>query len=206
MAGSDVDSRDLTPGPPARNGGRFCVNMGRIICELGDDAMELVTLGQDRFDEAVDVLCDAFGDYRVMRFIVGPSTSYDRRLRPLIGFFTAARILRRDLVLGVAGAGRALVAIANVTRPGERSSPAEIDRHPRTHLADVHLRTAALPPEVMSASSAGKRLRALTFGIRDVPSRSERRPVHAHACAKARLRDGSPRRSHVHQRMCTRAP
>lgn len=89
--------------------------------------MEIVPVGPQRFDEAVDVLCDAFADYPVMRFVVGPGADYRQRLRALIGFFTAARLLGRDLVLGLAGADAALVAVANLTTPGDRAASPELD-------------------------------------------------------------------------------
>lgn len=84
--------------------------------------MQLATLDIARKDEAVDVLCDAFFDYPVMRFVVGPVgvDAYARRARRMIDFFTSARFLGEDLVMGVEDEGGALVAVANITRPGER--------------------------------------------------------------------------------------
>jgi GNAT superfamily N-acetyltransferase len=89
--------------------------------------MHLVTLSARRKDEAVDVLFDAFRDYPVMRHIVGaPGETYARRARQLIDFFTTARFLGEDPVMAVADDGGALVAIANITRPGERPTPAAL--------------------------------------------------------------------------------
>jgi hypothetical protein len=71
----------------------------------------------------VTVLCDAFHDYPVMRYVLGPSNDYDRRLRTLIGVFVAARVLRQELVLGVHDERGSLAAVGLVTLPGERDAP-----------------------------------------------------------------------------------
>jgi GNAT superfamily N-acetyltransferase len=80
-------------------------------------------LPADQVGDAVTVLCDAFHDYPVMRYVLGPSNDYDRRLRTLIGFFVAARALRQELVLGVHDDRGSLAAVALVTLPGERDVP-----------------------------------------------------------------------------------
>jgi GNAT superfamily N-acetyltransferase len=93
--------------------------------------MEITTIDPARFDEAVDVLSDAFAGYPVMRFVIGigpAARTYHLRLRALVGFFTAARLLRGDPVLGVAASDGALLAVANITPPGERPAPPELDR------------------------------------------------------------------------------
>jgi len=82
------------------------------------DDLRVEALGVDRLDEAVDVLCEAFFDYPVMRYVIGATgPEYARHLKSLIGFFTEARFLRRDLVLAVPE-GSGLVAVANLNRPG----------------------------------------------------------------------------------------
>jgi GNAT superfamily N-acetyltransferase len=89
----------------------------------------LKDLPPDRINEAVDVLSDAFFDYPVMRFVIGQAgNTYDHRLRTLVHFFTAARFVRNDLVMGVATDQDRIVAVANVNRPGERESPPELDQ------------------------------------------------------------------------------
>ena len=90
--------------------------------------MNVNTLGTAQMDEAVDVLCDAFGDYPVMRFVIGQvDDSYAVRLRSLVAFFTAARFLNGDLVWGVRDKSGELAAVANITPPGERPRSAELD-------------------------------------------------------------------------------
>jgi GNAT superfamily N-acetyltransferase len=89
--------------------------------------MEIVPITHARLDEAVDVLSDAFDDYPVMRFVVGDEPGYPRRLRALIGFFTAARLLSQDLVLGLEASDGALTGVANVTTPGARPASPALD-------------------------------------------------------------------------------
>jgi GNAT superfamily N-acetyltransferase len=72
--------------------------------------------------DAVAVLCDAFRDYPVMRYVLGPADDFDRRLERLIGFFVAARADREEPVLGIADA-EALVAVALVTPPASGPAP-----------------------------------------------------------------------------------
>ncbi len=80
-------------------------------------------LTADRFDAAAEVLCDAFFDYPAMRFFLGTGHGdYRRRLERLIGFFTKARELRGDPVLGVFDDGR-MVATAYLVKPGVETPP-----------------------------------------------------------------------------------
>ena len=86
--------------------------------------MKLVTVRRGRLDQAVAVLCDAFGDYPVMRYVLGwPHDQYDAHLVKLIDFFTLTRFLNQDVVLGVEGADGSLGAVANITRPGSEAAP-----------------------------------------------------------------------------------
>ena len=78
--------------------------------------------------EAAAVLCEAFRDYPVMRYILGPAPDYDRRLRKLVDFFVLARALRQEPILGVRDPSGVLVAAALVTLPGDRPSPPELVR------------------------------------------------------------------------------
>lgn len=76
-----------------------------------------------RAEDAVAVLCEAFHDYPVMRFVIGDAGgAYDRRLHALVGFFVAARFLRGEPGFVVADEGRA-VATALLTPPGQRDPP-----------------------------------------------------------------------------------
>jgi ribosomal protein S18 acetylase RimI-like enzyme len=91
--------------------------------------MTVQRLNVDHADEAVAVLCDAFHEYPVMRFVLGDSSqSYDRRLATLISLFVAARVLREEPLLGVRNQTGTLTAVAVVTLPGERPSPEALSR------------------------------------------------------------------------------
>ena len=75
-------------------------------------------LGPDRLDDVVTVLCEAFHDYPVMRFVVGPGErNYDRRLRELVHFFVMRSVRQDGPMLGMVDDGT-LVAAATVTFPG----------------------------------------------------------------------------------------
>ncbi|MBA3260238.1 MAG: hypothetical protein H0T68_12340 [Gemmatimonadales bacterium] len=49
-------------------------------------------------DEALGPLCEAFADYPVMRYVLGPDGDYRDRLRTLLGFFLAWMSSRRPRV------------------------------------------------------------------------------------------------------------
>ncbi|MEJ2086637.1 MAG: GNAT family N-acetyltransferase [Acidobacteriota bacterium] len=83
--------------------------------------LEVVTM--DCFDEAVDVLCEAFFDYPVMRYLVGDADGdYERRLRLLVEFFSRARHLRGDLVWAVRSKAR-ISGVANIVCPHTEAPP-----------------------------------------------------------------------------------
>lgn len=90
--------------------------------------MHITTLTADRLEEAADVLSDAFADYPVMRYVIGPAGSYSTRLRRLVTYFTLARFLNGDIVLGAVAEGT-LAAIANITPPGPRQGSTELAAH-----------------------------------------------------------------------------
>jgi GNAT superfamily N-acetyltransferase len=78
--------------------------------------------------DVLDVLCDAFRDYPVMRFVLegdgaaGGGDPDDPRLRTLIGLFVGARFIHGDRVFGVCDGDR-LVAAATTTGPGDPPTP-----------------------------------------------------------------------------------
>jgi GNAT superfamily N-acetyltransferase len=90
--------------------------------------LEVKDLPANRIDEVVDVLSDAFGNYPVTRFVIGQAgNTYAQCLRTLVHFFTTARFVRDDLVMGVTTDDDRIVAVANINRPGERGSPPSLD-------------------------------------------------------------------------------
>ena len=99
----------------------------------------VLTLGAENAPEVTRVLCEAFYDYPVMRYVVGGThDEYERRLRTLVHFFVTARVLRGEVILGVVdsngdsedqaglrGAAR-LAATALVSYPGPRGNREEM--------------------------------------------------------------------------------
>jgi GNAT superfamily N-acetyltransferase len=87
--------------------------------------MAVTVLSTDRSDAVVTVLCDAFFDYPVMRYVLGDAPDYPTRLRTLVGLFVAARCQPRGLLLGAHDADGTMVAAAAIDLPGDRAmSPA----------------------------------------------------------------------------------
>lgn len=85
--------------------------------------MSVVAVAVEQRAEAVAVVVEAFRDYPVMRFVIGPAgADYDRHLATLVGFFAAARFERGEPALAVLADG-AIVGVALVTPPGERPAP-----------------------------------------------------------------------------------
>jgi GNAT superfamily N-acetyltransferase len=62
---------------------------------------EIHVLNQDDVPNIVDILCDSFANYPVMRFVLSSEINYDHRLRILINFFVMARIFREEVILGI---------------------------------------------------------------------------------------------------------
>lgn len=93
-----------------------------------DGGSEVIRLDAGDLDEMVDVLCDAFFDYPVMRHVLqGSGERYDAQLRTLVGFFAGARALRREAMFGVQEGG-GLAGVAITSFPENRESPDALDR------------------------------------------------------------------------------
>lgn len=88
-------------------------------------AGEVRLLRPDDEADVVDVMCEAFRDYPVMRYVVGPVDDYERKLNTLVTMFVHARVLRGEWMFGIAS-GRGLEAAATISRP-YRESPPEVD-------------------------------------------------------------------------------
>ncbi len=85
-------------------------------------------LEADRAPEVIDVLCEAFFDYPVMRFILGPLPDYEEKIRTLVGFFVMARVYRNEVMMGIEEDGR-LVGASLIAYPGSGDAPAELEAH-----------------------------------------------------------------------------
>ncbi len=89
--------------------------------------MKVSILSPLQAQEAVDVLCDAFSSYPVMRYVIGPpGPDFERRLRTLLDFFVAARFLGNDLVLSCDAGDGVIAGVATVTLPGGGDPPEEL--------------------------------------------------------------------------------
>ncbi len=86
----------------------------------------VLTLGEGHAPEVTRVLCEAFHDYPVMRYVIGEGyDDYDRRLNTLVHFFVMARLLRNEALLGTMD-DKDLAAAALVSYPGRGKTPAEL--------------------------------------------------------------------------------
>ena len=88
-------------------------------------------------EDILDVLCDAFFDYPVMRYVLGAKPDYARRLRTVIGLFVAVRVAREDLMLGARDDSGALVAAALVNLPGGRLPPPSFEAYRNSVWAEL---------------------------------------------------------------------
>jgi len=90
----------------------------------------------------VEVLCDAFRDYPVMRFVMGgpealapgwtPPADWDLRLAAMVTFFVMGRVLRGEPVLGLEmprGWQTSLAGVATMTLPGSGPAPEGLDAY-----------------------------------------------------------------------------
>lgn len=99
--------------------------------------MKVEPLPPERSEDVVSVLVESFFDYPVMRFVVGSSDDYARRLQRLVRFFVLARVVREEVLLGVRGdpsqgnAGE-LLGVALVSEPANPSPPEMDDLRERT--------------------------------------------------------------------------
>lgn len=91
--------------------------------------MAVSILSSAQTHDIVTVLSDAFYDYPVMRYVLGPEPPYDERLRTLVGLFVSGRVFRNDPLLGVYDDAGDLVAAATMTLPGNPNTPPALIAH-----------------------------------------------------------------------------
>lgn len=73
-----------------------------------------------------EVLCEAFYDYPVMRWVLAPAEAdYDQRLARMVGFFVTARVFRGEPLLGIDHGG-SIGAVAVLSDPNGPASPPEL--------------------------------------------------------------------------------
>lgn len=93
---------------------------------MSDASGVVLRLDPGEVASVVDVLCESFFDYPVMRWVLAPASGgYADLLRDLLRYFVTARVIRDEALLGIGRPGR-LDAVALVSRPGGLPSPPEL--------------------------------------------------------------------------------
>ena len=88
--------------------------------------MTVFKLTEEHVPEVTRVLCEAFYDYPVMRYVIGDGQDdYARQLNTLVHFFVMARVLRNEELLGTMDR-KDLAATALVSYPGRGKAPPEL--------------------------------------------------------------------------------
>jgi GNAT superfamily N-acetyltransferase len=89
--------------------------------------MNLRDLDRSQKDAALDVLCAAFYDYPVPRYVIGEAASdYDGRLRELMNLFVEGRLTRSVPLIGLYDSDD-LLGVAVVSPPQEIPPPPELE-------------------------------------------------------------------------------
>ena len=85
--------------------------------------MSVTPLSPTDLADVVAVMSDAFHDYPVMRYVLGPAEPYGSRLRTLVELFVSNRAYRDDPMVGVRDESGALVGAATMTLPRPKDPP-----------------------------------------------------------------------------------
>ena len=88
--------------------------------------MNVLILSEPNIPEITDVLCEAFYNYSVLKYVLAEKEDSDNRLRKMVTFFVSARALRKDPLLGFYNSDNKLIASAAVTLPGDIPSPPDL--------------------------------------------------------------------------------
>jgi GNAT superfamily N-acetyltransferase len=99
--------------------------------------MKQVNFFKENIPEVSGVLCEAFYNYPVMKYVLGEKEDYDSRLRKMVTFFVSARALRKEPLLGIYNSENKLVAAAAVTLPGEIPNPEEMIKQRKILWAEL---------------------------------------------------------------------
>ena len=83
-------------------------------------------LGPENVGEILDVFCDAFSDYPVMRYVLGPGGHSPPRLRQLVGYFVQRRVRLGGPMFGARAADGTLAGVATMTVPIESVAPPDL--------------------------------------------------------------------------------
>lgn len=88
--------------------------------------LHLAVLGHEDTPAILDVFCDAFADYPVMRYVLGPGGHSPSRLRQLIGYFVLRRVRLGGPMFGARTADGTLAGVATITVPIESVAPPDL--------------------------------------------------------------------------------
>lgn len=83
-------------------------------------------LGPEDTPAILDVFCDAFADYPVMQYVLGPDRHTPSRLRQLIGYFVLRRVRLGGPMFGARAADGTLAGVATMTVPVESVAPPDL--------------------------------------------------------------------------------
>jgi GNAT superfamily N-acetyltransferase len=83
-------------------------------------------LGPEDVPAILDVFCDAFAEYPVMRYVLGPGGNSPSRLRQLIGYFVLRRVRLGGALFGARAADGTLAGVATMTAPVESVAPPDL--------------------------------------------------------------------------------
>lgn len=88
--------------------------------------MSVQIINPDNVDSVVETLAEAFLNYPVMQFVLGPDQAdSDSRFASLVRLFVMGRVLNNDPMLGI-GDSANLDAVATLTLPRNRETPEEL--------------------------------------------------------------------------------
>lgn len=96
--------------------------------DTGARDLPVTTLSFDHLVEIVSVLADAFHDYPVMRYVLGPDVPgagapYNVRLHRLVQLFASARAYRNEPMMGIRQNDGRLIAAAVMSLPHSAPNP-----------------------------------------------------------------------------------
>lgn len=93
---------------------------------MNDSKNRVVQIPGKDIEQVVDIFCDAFFEYPVMKYVLGDTTDYDSKYRKLIHFFVLNRVLRNEYMFGVFEQ-EDLKAVATVSIPFKSVDVPEIE-------------------------------------------------------------------------------
>lgn len=87
---------------------------------------EVRRIEKEEIEEVVDILCESFSEYPVMKFVLGETDDYEAKYRKLIHFFVQNRFLKNEYVFGV-GAPGSMQGVTLISIPYKATTSEELD-------------------------------------------------------------------------------